>query len=94
MPVLKSLEMFGSMWDPEYLNNRRWKSILLGENLLPLLNRINVQLSVRSTHNTPSFGFIASRFNKSIFRQVNFSVIHSDMLWFDVRCSWNTPVKK
>jgi hypothetical protein len=90
MPVLHSFEMFGSVWDRQFLNQNHWENILLGENLFPLLNKIKINISIRYTNNVPHIGSLASQFNKDIFHRTNFSVIYDRMFWFHVKCSWNT----
>jgi hypothetical protein len=87
MPILHSFQMFGSVWDQEYLNERHWENILLGQNLFPLLNKINIKILIRSRY-VPDADSISSRFKKNIFRRTNFSVRFDRMLWFYLNCLW------
>jgi hypothetical protein len=89
MPVLHSFEMYGSVWDRQFLNQNHWENILLGKNLFPLLNKIKINISIRYSNNAPHIGSLSSRFNKEIFRRTNFSVTYDHMFWFHVRCLWN-----
>jgi hypothetical protein len=90
MPVLHSFEMFGSVWDRQFLNQNHWENILLGENLFPLLNKIKINISIRYSNNVPHAASLSSQFNKDIFHRTNFSVTYDRMFWFHVKCSWNT----
>jgi hypothetical protein len=89
MPILHSLNMHGSVWDRQFLNQNHWENILLGKNLFPLLNKIKINISIRYSNNAPHIGSLSSRFNKEIFRRTNFSVTYDHMFWFHVRCLWN-----
>jgi hypothetical protein len=89
MPVLHSLEMLGSVWDHEFLNFNHWKTILSGENLFPLLNKIKLNLSIRYTTRVPHMDLISSQFNKEIFHRTHFSITFDRMFWFYLRCLWN-----
>jgi len=89
MPVLHSFEMYGSVWDRQYLNPNHWENILLGKNLFPLLNKIKIDISIRYSKNVPHMGSLSSQFKKEIFHRTNFSVTYDHMFWFHVRCLWN-----
>jgi hypothetical protein len=89
MPLLNSFQIFGSVWDRQFLNSNHWENILLGQNLFPLLNKIKINISVRYTNNSPHMASLSSQFNKEIFRQTNFSIIYDRMFWFYIKCLWN-----
>lgn len=90
MPVLHSINIFGSVWDPKFLDEQNWRSLLLGQNSLPLLNKININLYVRYTVNMQNVNSILSQFDDEVFYQTNFSIIHDQMFWFHLSCLWNT----
>ena len=86
MPELRSLELDGCVWDQEFLNGRRWKTILLGESSFALLNRIKITLNIRRTAHTGNVLVVLSRFHRKIFYDTHFSVTYDQMLWFELRC--------
>ncbi|CAF1354362.1 unnamed protein product [Adineta steineri] len=88
MPVLHSLDMSGSVWDQEFLNHIHWKKIISGDNLFPLLNKINLNISIRFTNHTPHINVISSQFNKEIFQRTNFSITFDQAFWFYLKCLW------
>ncbi|CAF1469704.1 unnamed protein product, partial [Adineta steineri] len=88
MPVLHSLDMSGSVWDQEFLNHIHWKKIISGDNLFPLLNKINLNISIRYTNHTPHINVISSQFNKEIFQRTNFSITFDQAFWFYLKCLW------
>jgi hypothetical protein len=89
MPVLHSLNMFGSVWDRQFLSHNHWENVLSGQNLFPLLNKIKIEISVRYSNNMTRMNSLATQFNKEIFRQTNFSIDFDQMLWVHVRCLWD-----
>lgn len=93
MPILHSLNMHGSVWDRQFLNHKSWENILSGQNLFPLLNKINIDISVRYSNNMPRTSSLSSQFDKEIFRQTKFSITYDQMLWFHIRCLWNNADK-
>ncbi|CAF0839608.1 unnamed protein product [Rotaria sordida] len=90
MPILKSFEMFGSVWDRGFLNEQQWKYIILGENSFPLLNKIKINICIRYTANTQNAKLILSQFNQDIFHRTNFIITHDYMFWFYLTCFWNS----
>ncbi|CAF4103655.1 unnamed protein product [Adineta steineri] len=88
MPVLHSLDMSGSVWDQEFLNHIHWKKIISGDNLFPLLNKINLNISIRYTNHAPHINVISSQFNKEIFQRTNFSITFDQAFWFYLKCLW------
>jgi hypothetical protein len=89
MPILHSFKIHGSVWDREFLNENHWENILLGANLFPLLNRVDVNISIRS-RNVPNAGMISPRFKKAIFRRTNFLMSFDDKLWYYLTCLWKS----
>ncbi|CAF1121785.1 unnamed protein product [Rotaria sp. Silwood1] len=90
MPILKSFEIVGSVWDRGFLNEQKWKNILLGENLFPLLNKIKINIYIRYTVNVQNVKTILSHFNQEIFHRTNFVITHDYMFWFYLTCFWNS----
>ena len=88
MPTLHTWEMYGSVRNQDFLIHNHWENILLGENLFPLLRRINIDLAVRTSMRGSDRRSHCLQFNKPIFHQTHFST-SCDRLWFYLKCSWN-----
>ncbi|CAF3627737.1 unnamed protein product [Rotaria socialis] len=90
MPILHSFQMFGSVWDRGFLNEKQWKHMVLGENSFPLLNKIKINLDIRYTVSMQNVSSVLSQFNQHVFHQTNFSITSDKMFWFYLTCFWNS----